>query len=265
MTPTTPSSVRSAAVAGPRQRSTARPASSIAGSAPAPMNSSAVPSWPSVTAAWSRTAGSDAPHAPQNAPKTAKLTYAFRRSIVGPDRGLPVVTIDNRAAARAIGAEVFAHARAPAVLSFPLDRARESRVLVDPDPAAATFPITRERLAGYRAATTCPLKVAVCARNSAAEGARLATALMGEGTPPDAIAAMSDELALGALQVAPDVPITGWDDSEAAEQAGLTTVWQSLHDQGAECARIALGGTPSGEPAGWRIVRRTRNGVRRGP
>jgi DNA-binding LacI/PurR family transcriptional regulator len=183
----------------------------------------------------------------------------------GPDRGLPVVTIDNRAAARAIGAEAFAHARRPAVLSFPLDRTRESVVLVDPEPAAATFPITRERLAGYRAATTRPLKVAVCERNSAAEGARLAAALMGEDTPPDAIAAMSDELALGALQVAPDVPITGWDDSDAAEQAGLTTVRQSLHDQGAECARIALGGTPSGEPAEWRVVRRTQGRFRGSP
>src|SRR5215217_1649530 len=72
----------------------------------------------------------------------------------GPDRGLPIVTIDNRAAARAIGAEAFAHARRPAVLSFPLDRARQSEVLIDPDPANATFPITRERLAGYREATT---------------------------------------------------------------------------------------------------------------
>ena len=127
------------------------------------------------------------------------------------------------------------------------------------------FPITRERLAGYRAATTRPLKVGVCERNSAAEGARLAAALMGEDTPPDAIAAMSDELALGALQVAPDIPITGWDDSGAAERAGLTTVWQSLHDQGAECARIALGGTPSGEPAEWRIMRRTRKRCPNGP
>jgi DNA-binding LacI/PurR family transcriptional regulator len=176
----------------------------------------------------------------------------------GPDRGLPVVTIDNRAAARAIGREAFAGARRPAVLSFPFDRARESRILVDPDPADATYPVTRERLAGLRAATERPLEVAVSERNSVAEGARLAAALLNGDTPPDAIAAMSDELALGALRVAPDLPVTGWDDSEAADQAGLTTVWQSLHDQGEECARIALGGTPSGEPPEWRIVRRTR-------
>jgi len=174
----------------------------------------------------------------------------------GPGRGLPVVTFDNRAAARAVGVEAFANARRPAVLSFPLDRTRESRVLVDPDPASATFPITRERLAGYREATSEPLTVAVTERNSAAEGARLAAALLARPDPPDAIAAMSDELALGALRVAPAVAITGWDDSEAAEQAGLTTVWQSLHDQGAACARIALGQPPPAEPPGWRLVRR---------
>jgi DNA-binding LacI/PurR family transcriptional regulator len=173
----------------------------------------------------------------------------------GPERGLPVVTIDNRAAARAIGAIAFAHARRPAVLSFPLDRRRESRILVDPDPTSATFPITRERLAGYREATDRRLTVAVAERNAAAEGARLAAALMKDPEPPDAIAAMSDELALGALRAAPNVPITGWDGSDAAAQAGLPTVWQSLHDQGAECARIALGHPPSGDPPAWRILR----------
>jgi hypothetical protein len=64
------------------------------------------------------------------------------------------VTIDNRAAARAIGAEAFAHARRPAVLSFPLDRGRRRQSLIDPDPASATFPVNRERLVGYREATT---------------------------------------------------------------------------------------------------------------
>jgi DNA-binding LacI/PurR family transcriptional regulator len=174
----------------------------------------------------------------------------------GPERGLPVVTIDNRAAARAIGMEAFNWARRPAVLSQPLDRARDSQIVCDPDPAIATFPVTRERLAGYRDATTKPLTVAVAARNSAAEGARLAAALLSAPDPPDAIAAMSDELAFGALQVAPNVPITGWDDSDAAEQAGLTTVWQSLHDQGAACARVALGMPAPTEPPPWRIVRR---------
>jgi len=43
----------------------------------------------------------------------------------GPRRpGLPVVGIDDRVAAAAIGRVAFAGARRPAVLSFPLDRER---------------------------------------------------------------------------------------------------------------------------------------------
>jgi DNA-binding LacI/PurR family transcriptional regulator len=181
----------------------------------------------------------------------------------GPRRGdLPVVGIDNRAAARAIGAEVFATARSPTVLSFPLDRRRHSGVLHAPDPAAATFPVTRERLEGYAEAAGQPLLVAVSSRNSAAEGAALAAELLRRDDPPDAIAAMSDELALGVLRAAAEagvsVAVSGWDDSDAAAPAGLTTVWQSLRDQGAACARIALGGKPPAADPPWRVVvRRT--------
>jgi DNA-binding LacI/PurR family transcriptional regulator len=178
----------------------------------------------------------------------------------GPHAELPVVTIDNRAAARAVGREAFAGARRPAVVSFPLDRGRHSAILDDPDPATATFPITRERLQGYRDAAGVPLRVAVCSRNSAAEGKALAAQLLAGAEPPDAIAAMSDELALGTLDAAREkgvtIAVTGWDDTPAAAPAGLTTVWQSLHDQGAECARLALGGERSAEAPEWRVVRR---------
>lgn len=178
----------------------------------------------------------------------------------GPRADLPVVSIDNRAAAHAIGREAFAGARRPAVVSFPLDRRRRRAVLVDPDPGDATFPITRERLQGYLDAAGGPLRVAVCSRNSAAEGAALAAELLAGDDPPDAVAAMSDELALGVLRAAADAgvtpAVTGWDDTAAAAPAGLTTVWQSLHDQGAECARIALGQARSAEPPAWRVVRR---------
>src|SRR3954471_19028123 len=64
--------------------------------------------------------------------------------------GLAVVGIDDRAAARAIGAEAFAGARRPAVLSFPLDRARHGATIHGADPAAASFPVTRRRLEGLR-------------------------------------------------------------------------------------------------------------------
>jgi DNA-binding LacI/PurR family transcriptional regulator len=186
-------------------------------------------------------------------------------------RGLAVVGIDDRAAACAIGAEAFAGARRPAVLSFPLDRARRSATIHGPDPAAATFPVTRRRLEGLRDAWVATggawarVPVLVCERNSAAEGEAAAAELLAGPDAPDAIAAMSDELALGALRAAarggvpvPDgLVVTGWDDTKAAAPAGLTTVSQSLHDQGARCAQLALGGATTGaHEASWRIVRR---------
>jgi DNA-binding LacI/PurR family transcriptional regulator len=186
-------------------------------------------------------------------------------------RGLPVVGIDDRAAARAIGAEAFARARRPAVLSFPLNRARRGATVHGPDPTAATFPVTRRRLKGLRDAYVATgrawerVRVLVCPRNSAAVGEAAVGELLRRPDAPDAIAAMSDELALGALRAAAQqgVPVpealavTGWDDTEAAAQAGLTTVAQSLHDQGARCAQLALTGEATGvHEAGWRIVRR---------
>lgn len=187
------------------------------------------------------------------------------------DRGLPVVGIDDRAAARAIGEEAFAGAGRPAVLSFPLDRARRGGTIHGPDPAAATFPVTRRRLEGLRDACVATggvwarVPVLVCSRNSAAEAEAAVGELLGRAGAPDAIAAMSDELALGTLRAAarsgvpvPDaLAVTGWDDSQAAAPAGLTTVAQSLDEQGARCAQLAMGDTATGvHKASWRIVRR---------
>jgi DNA-binding LacI/PurR family transcriptional regulator len=186
-------------------------------------------------------------------------------------RGPALVGIDDRAAARAIGAEAFAGARRPAVLSFPLDRARRAATIHGPDPDAATFPVTRRRLEGLRDACVATgaawerVPVLVCSRNSAVAGEAAVGELLRRPDAPDAIAAMSDELALGALRAAarggvpvPDgLAVTGWDDTEAAAPAGLTTVAQSLHDQGARCAQLALGVAAAGvHEASWRIVRR---------
>ncbi|GAB3811392.1 hypothetical protein GCM10027605_51360 [Micromonospora zhanjiangensis] len=68
--------------------------------------------------------------------------------------------------------------------------------------------------------------------------------------PPRAIVTMGDQLARGVLRAAAErglaVPgqlaVTGWDDSRAATEArpALTTVRQSLRDQGYACARAVL-------------------------
>ena len=196
----------------------------------------------------------------------------------GPARaGLGLVAIDDRAAARAAGGAAFAGARVPAVLSFPLDRTRRAGVVHGPDPDAPPFSVTRHRLQGYADAAAdagvewSRVPVVVLARNDRAEAQRAALRLLGGDlagvgdTRVDAVAAMSDELALGVLASARhlglDVPgrlaVTGWDDSAAAAGAGLTTVAQSLREQGELCARAVVepGPVPREQPA-WRLVTR---------
>jgi DNA-binding LacI/PurR family transcriptional regulator len=190
----------------------------------------------------------------------------------GPERdGLPFVAVDELAAARAIATEAFATARRPAVLSFPLDRTRMPGIRFGPPPEEATFRVTRERLRGMRDAWRdlggdwSEVQVIVCRTNSATEAERLAAEQLAGPGAPDAVAAMGDELALGVLRAAAslgrdipgDLTVTGWDDTPQAGPAGLTTIAQSLRDQGVHCARLVLGEPldRSYQPA-WSLVRR---------
>jgi DNA-binding LacI/PurR family transcriptional regulator len=194
----------------------------------------------------------------------------------GPHRaGLPVVGIDDRAAAAAIGRIAFTGARRPAVLSFPLDRRRARQLLNRPPAGVVSYPVTRQRLAGFADAWAQTggqpgeLRIAVCPANNATQGQELTSELLDSPSPPDAIASMSDELALGALRAAAAadlaVPhalaVTGWDDTDAAAPAGLTTLTQSLRDQGRRCARLALGQpepTAANDQPHWQVtVRQT--------
>jgi DNA-binding LacI/PurR family transcriptional regulator len=185
-------------------------------------------------------------------------------------RGLGLVSIDNRAAACAAGAIAFAGARRPAVMSQPLSRDRISTITSGADITDVLFPVTRDRLDGYRQAAESAgiawgdVVVAVCSRNDAAEAERIAATLLTSVEPPDAIAAMSDEQAAGVVHAAraagrdipDDVAVTGWDDAAVAAQLGLTTVAQSLREQGVACAHAALGEKPNSHTASWSIVRR---------
>jgi DNA-binding LacI/PurR family transcriptional regulator len=185
--------------------------------------------------------------------------------------GLGLVGIDNVAAARAIGALAFTGARRPAVLSFPLSRDRISTIGRGVGPDGVLFPVTRERLAGYRQAAEdagiawADVVVAVCSHNDRVEAEDMTRVLLAGPEPPDAIAAMGDEQAAGVvravraagLTVPRDVAVTGWDDGAVASELGLTTVAQSLREQGAACARGALGQQPDSTAAPWAVVRRT--------
>ena len=69
----------------------------------------------------------------------------------GPHRpGLPVVGIDDRAAAAAIGQVAFTGARRPAVLSFPLDRDRREQLLRGLDVGPRRLPGDPPSLGGVR-------------------------------------------------------------------------------------------------------------------
>ena len=197
-----------------------------------------------------------------------------RRPVVihgGPAReGFTLVSINNRAAAHAVGLLTFAGARHPAVISFPLDRTRRTVLAAGINPAAALFPVTRERLEGYRDAAHdlgidwSSVLVGVCSTNDDGEANSLTERMLAMRPPIDAIAAMSDQQALGALRASaahnrPDpqaLAISGWDDSTAARQNGLTTIAQNLREQGALCARAALGGSPESCTDAWSVIER---------
>ncbi|HLR94059.1 MAG TPA: LacI family DNA-binding transcriptional regulator [Jiangellaceae bacterium] len=184
--------------------------------------------------------------------------------------GARVVGIDNRAAARAIGRVVFADARVPAVLSFPLTGAREAAVVAGPEPHDVTFPVTRERLLGFGDAARdlgvdwADVLVGACSTNDAREAQTMAEELVARARRVDALATMSDELASGALralgaaglQAPSQVAVTGWDDAEVSRALGITTVAQSMREQGAACAHQVLSGTTVDFSDQWQIIER---------
>jgi DNA-binding LacI/PurR family transcriptional regulator len=199
--------------------------------------------------------------------------------------GLGLVSIDNRAAAAAVAALTWRGARRPAVVSFPTSRDRVTRVVHGPDEAAVLFPVTRERLQGAHQALDqlaaehpagsassagagpwawADLPVGVCARNDAAEAQAVTEQLLALPQPPDAVVAMSDELAAGVLTALRDagldvpgtVAVSGWDDSDTARRLGLTTVAQSLRAQGLACAHYVLDGRRGLPEPDWQLVRR---------
>jgi len=175
--------------------------------------------------------------------------------------GITAVAPDDRAAAAAIAEHVLPGARSPFVLSHPLDRDRRAGLQWGPG-VDVPYPITRARLAGYRDAVEASglpwsdVPVAVVARNTRDDGRRaLQTAQ--EQVRPDAVIAMSDQLAAGALDaLGPALRVSGWDDSDVAAELGIPSVRQSLFDQGVACARIAAGLTTTADPAHWALALR---------
>ncbi|MEC5180226.1 LacI family DNA-binding transcriptional regulator [Arthrobacter sp. CG_A4] len=187
----------------------------------------------------------------------------------GPQRSpFGLVGIEDRAAARAVAEAGLRQSRSPAIVSFPFSKARAETLTHGPDPAAATFPVTRNRLLGFQDAITAAgfnwnqIPVAACSTNSAAESARAAERLLNRGDRPDVILTMSDEQARGVIDAAAQagIPIpsglavTGWDGSDTAPGCRLTTIEQDLRGQGAACAEAVIAGNPAVQPQPWRLI-----------
>lgn len=121
---------------------------------------------------------------------------------------------------------------------------------------AAVYASSTNRLTGYDAALhesgidPAAVPVLECPGNNRDLARRLTLELLRSDRPPTAVLAMSDELALGAMQAAADlgvaVPdrlsVVGFDDTPAAErsQPALTTVRQPLTEKGCLAARLLL-------------------------
>jgi len=198
--------------------------------------------------------------------------------------GVPFVGIDDRAAAEAAAEHLLelGH-RSLAVISQPFGPLRRAQLRNPAKIGRPSYRVTRERLAGYRAAakaaTRKPAAVEIyeVALNSREEGHRATFALLRATARPTAVLAMSDELAVGALaaareleiRVPHDLSIIGWDDlpSARASDPPLTTIRQSLYEQGRTCAQLLIAAT-RGEVAAddlvhlapWQLITRDSTG-----
>ena len=122
---------------------------------------------------------------------------------------------------------------------------------VDDDPFAFRVPVDRSR--GYRealAAADLPHDAAleVPGHFSLAGGAEAMQVLLHLDAAPTAVFALSDEMAIGAIQVARDaglsVPgdlsVIGFDDHDVSAYVGLTTVRQDVQGLGERAAELLL-------------------------
>lgn len=152
--------------------------------------------------------------------------------------GVVSIMIDNREAAREATSHLLdaGHARVGLLGGMPDGRSHLS--------------IPREREAGFRqafAAAAVPLDESLLVNGnfSVEGGAEAAAELLSRHDPPTAIFALSDEMAVGALQAAremgvavPDqLSVVGFDDHEFSAALGLTTVRQPVVEMGSLAAQ----------------------------
>ena len=123
------------------------------------------------------------------------------------------------------------------------------------------FRVPHDRLAGYRSAMAeaglaVPPGYEVDGRFTYAGGEEAMGQLLSLPTPPTAVFAQSDEMAMGAMRTVrraglrcpDDVSIVGFDDHELASVVDLTTVGQPVHEQGRIAAQMVLDRLAGAQP-----------------
>jgi DNA-binding LacI/PurR family transcriptional regulator len=169
------------------------------------------------------------------------------------DVATPFVGIDDRAAARMTAEYMreLGHERV-GVLSFVSALDPEGRLALD---------LVTDRLNGFReglGSAWDERAVRTCRPNAVEPARRAALELLDSENRPTAILAMSDVLALGALQAAAEhgiavpaeVSVVGFDDSPAAKLASpaLTSVAQPHEEKGRLAAQWLIRAIEQGEP-----------------
>jgi DNA-binding LacI/PurR family transcriptional regulator len=190
--------------------------------------------------------------------------------------GVPFVGVDDEGAARTAAEHLLdlGHERF-AVVSFGLSPDGREGIADLGRQEQAAFHVSRARLRGYRAALEesglpwSGVLVYECQGSARELGRRAAAVLFRSERRPTAILALSDQLALGAIEwmkeqwisVPEDVSVVGFDDVPAAASADppLTTVHQDHTAKGMLAGRMLVSqlreeDLPGGEPISTRLV-----------
>src|SRR5215212_2659860 len=191
-------------------------------------------------------------------------------------KGVPFVGVDDEGAARTAAEHLLdlGHERFP-IVPFGLSPDGREGIADSNRQERTAFHVSRMRLRGYRAAledTGLPwseMPVYECQGSAKELGYRAVEALFRSEQEPTAILALSDQLALGAIEwmterrisVPQDVSVVGFDNIPAAASADppLTTVRQDHAEKGILAGRMLVSqlheeDAPSAEPLATRLV-----------
>lgn len=165
------------------------------------------------------------------------------------DPAIPYVGLDERAAARSAAEHLARLGHEHVALLVDGRYGQRGPIPMEDALAEVVDRETELRVLGYRdGLPDARLEVVAAFRNSREAGCQAAASVLDTRTRPTAIIAVSDVLALGAMDalvqrgLAPgvDVSVVGFDDIPDAAPAGLTTVRQPVHERGRTAGLMLL-------------------------